>query len=111
MAREFMIDPTVPHRFVKHLNVSTITYSLHCSSFLGLPVRILNIDLVKPKKGTTMETIGNFSKMLQTPATLHRDEDGTIAWGFAVPRFPGSAVAMQGTGDHRYILIGSGFRV
>ena len=32
-------------------------YSLHCSSFFGLPFRILNIDLVKPKKGTTMETI------------------------------------------------------
>ena len=26
--------------------------------FLGLPVRILSIELVKPKKGTTMETIG-----------------------------------------------------
>ena len=36
-----------------------IAYSLHCSSFLGLPFRILNIDLVKPKKGTTMETIGS----------------------------------------------------
>ena len=35
-----------------------ITYSLHCSSFLGLPLRILNIDLVKPKKGSTMESIG-----------------------------------------------------
>ena len=35
-----------------------ITYSLHCSSFLRLPFRILNIDLVKQKKGTTMETIG-----------------------------------------------------
>ena len=34
------------------------TYSLHCSSFLGLPCRILNIELVKPEKGTTMETIG-----------------------------------------------------
>ena len=34
------------------------TYSLHCSSFLGLPLRILNIDLAKPKKGTTMETTG-----------------------------------------------------
>ena len=34
------------------------TYSLHCSSFLGLPYRILIIYLVKPKKGTTMETIG-----------------------------------------------------
>ena len=35
-----------------------IVYSLHCSSFLGLPFRILNTKLVKPKKGTTMETIG-----------------------------------------------------
>ena len=35
-----------------------LTYSLHCSSFLELPVRILNRKLVKPKKGTTMETIG-----------------------------------------------------
>ena len=35
------------------------TYSLHCSSFLGLPFWILNIELVKPpKKGTTMETLG-----------------------------------------------------
>ena len=34
------------------------TYSLLGSSFLGLPFGILNIDLVKPKKGTTMETIG-----------------------------------------------------
>ena len=34
------------------------TYSLHCSSFLGSPFRILIIYLVKPKKGTTMETIG-----------------------------------------------------
>ena len=34
------------------------TKSLHCSSFLGLPFRILNIELVKPKKGTTIETIG-----------------------------------------------------
>ena len=33
-------------------------YSLHCSLCLGLPFRILYIDLVKPKKGTTMETIG-----------------------------------------------------
>ena len=28
------------------------TYSLHCSSFLGLPFGILNIELVKPKKRT-----------------------------------------------------------
>ena len=36
------------------------TYSLHCSFFLGLPFRILNIDLLKPEKGTTMETIGSW---------------------------------------------------
>ena len=41
------------------IHVKSPTYSLHCSSFLGLPFRILNIDLVKPKKGATMETIGN----------------------------------------------------
>ena len=36
------------------------TYSLHCSSFWGLPFGILHIKLAKPqkKKGTTMETIG-----------------------------------------------------
>ena len=37
----------------------TSSYSLHCSSFLGLPFGILNINMVKPKKGTIMETIGN----------------------------------------------------
>ena len=39
------------------------TYSLHCNSFWGLPFRILNIELVKPKKGTTMETIGNIQQV------------------------------------------------
>ena len=34
------------------------TYSLHWSSFLGLPFRFLIIKWVKPKKGTTMETVG-----------------------------------------------------
>ena len=38
------------------------TYSLHCSSFLGLPYRILIMYLVKPKKGTAMETIGKILK-------------------------------------------------
>ena len=35
------------------------TCSLHCSSVLGLPVRILYVELVKPQNGTTMETIGS----------------------------------------------------
>ena len=36
------------------------TYSLHCSSFWGLPFGILSIELVKPQKGTTTETIGSY---------------------------------------------------
>ena len=43
------------------LGALALTYSLHCSSFLGLPSRILYIELVKPKKGTTMETTGSSS--------------------------------------------------
>ena len=46
-----------PRMKTHHPNPSP-TYSLHCSSFLGLPYRILIKYLVKPKKGTTMETIG-----------------------------------------------------
>ena len=42
-------------------------YSLHCTSLLGLPHGILNANLVKPKHGTTMETIC-FKKLYQ--ATL-----------------------------------------
>ena len=38
---------------------AVITYSLHCSSFLGLPLRTLHMKEATPKKGTTMETIGN----------------------------------------------------
>ena len=34
-------------------------------SFLGLPFGILNIELVKPKKGTTMDTIGTISSWLR----------------------------------------------
>ena len=41
------------------------TYSLHGSSSLGLPFEILKIDLVKPKKGSTMETRGKLSFGLQ----------------------------------------------
>ena len=40
------------------LVIQTTTYSLHCSSLFGLPYGILTIKMVKPKKGTTMETIG-----------------------------------------------------
>ena len=41
------------------------TYSLHCSSSLGLPFRILYTKLVKPKNGTRMETIGSTSACLR----------------------------------------------
>ena len=40
------------------------TYGLHCSSFSGLPYRILTIYLAKSKKGTTMETIGPIGMFL-----------------------------------------------
>ena len=63
-------------------------YSLHCSSFLGLPFDfgILNIDLVKPKKGTTMETIGRRAPLLSiapyTRAPPHNPLEGLYrAWG------------------------------
>ena len=35
-----------------------VTSSLHSSSFVGLLLRFLNITLVEPKKGTTMESVG-----------------------------------------------------
>ena len=38
--------------------LQNLYYILHRSSFRGLPSRILNMNLVKPKQGTTMETIG-----------------------------------------------------
>ena len=34
------------------------TCNLDCSSFFGLPFGILNMELVQPKNGTAMETIG-----------------------------------------------------
>ena len=47
------------------------TYSLHCSSFLGLPFRILNVKLVKPKKGTTREPTGRALEDLAEQAPNH----------------------------------------
>ena len=51
------------------------TCSLHCSSFWGLPFKILHIGLVKPKKGTTMETIGRF---LGVDDNHHQEPKGTV---------------------------------
>ena len=50
------------------------TYSLHCSSFFGLPLGILNIDFVKPKNGTTMETIGTIRVCPRAPLSIHRPD-------------------------------------
>ena len=53
-----LVDQKGAYRVLKWLKLSGLDIGLHCSSFLGLPYRILIIYLVKPKKGTTMETIG-----------------------------------------------------
>ena len=45
---------------------SESTYSLHCSPLLGVTFyRILSIELVKPKQGTTMETLGRVCQGLK----------------------------------------------
>ena len=51
-------DPERPKEGYADLPRRQGTYRLHCSSFLRLPYRILIIYLVKPKIGTSMETIG-----------------------------------------------------
>ena len=52
------------HLESKQADMLTNTYSLHCSSFLGLPFWILNTKLIKTKKGTTTETISNMLNRL-----------------------------------------------
>ena len=56
-----------PGMAMPRISAWSSTYSLHCSSFLGLPFRFLSIELVKPKEGTTMETVG---RVLMSRATL-----------------------------------------
>ena len=59
------------------------TYRLHCSSFFELPYSLLDTELVKPKQGAKMETIGK-------PRTLEPHEPSTQdafyarkpIWGF-----------------------------
>ena len=34
------------------------THSIHGSSMFGLPYRALNLKMVKPQKGSTMQTVG-----------------------------------------------------
>ena len=61
---DFAFKKTRPLASQRHMGGRSIqtlwslpVVSIVCS-FLGLPFRVPNIELVKPKKGTTMETIG-----------------------------------------------------
>ena len=56
------LGPTLSATGPSSIKLSYTANGLHCSSVLGLPFRILNIELVKPKKVTTMETIGAVAK-------------------------------------------------
>ena len=58
------------------------TCCLHCSSFLGLPFGILNIELVKPQKGTTMETGGRpkTPKAPELPSLTQVNEAEALRW-------------------------------
>ena len=73
-----LIEQTKGLRF--RLYYLPIVTSLHCTSFLRLPFRILNIGLVKPKKGTTMETTGTSKPIPEGPDVgLLRDVDHDAA--------------------------------
>ena len=68
------IDPTPESsKAHRHRLLGISTQRLHCSSFLGVPYRILIIYLVKPKKGTTMETIGNSTRFVVLPSAKRRE--------------------------------------
>ena len=59
--------------------------------FLGLPFRILNIKLAKPKQGTTMEAIGNSCPTQKPYFLLGRclvPGETNTAYRFAVPPAP-----------------------
>ena len=44
----------------------------------------------------------NYQKIPQTPATVHKDPEGTFGWGFAVGNFPGPLATMRGSGDSKF---------
>ena len=58
------------------------TYSLHCISFLGLLLKILNISFVKlkPKNRTTMETIGNPLTSLRRMLVASQSADTAVVY-------------------------------
>ena len=47
----------------------------------------------------------NHHKILQTPATVYKDPEGTIVWGLPVDNFPGPLTTMTGSGDSRFVSI------
>ena len=70
------------------MKLSNLTYSLHCSSFLGLAYyRILIIYLVKPKKGTTMVTIGMTQHLCEDPLVQGQARD-VLGFGSLNPKGP-----------------------
>ena len=42
-------------------------YTLHCSSSAGMPYKVPHVELVTPKKGTTMETVTHMCVPSSTP--------------------------------------------
>ena len=56
-----------------------IAYSLHCSSFFGLPFRILSIELVKPITPAKTPNSNKPIKMLREFRTTHQTRnDNTL---------------------------------
>ena len=47
----------------------------------------------------------NYAKVLQTPATIHKDSEGVIVWGFQADHFPAPLATMRGSGDSKFVWI------
>ena len=47
----------------------------------------------------------NYAKVLQTPATIHKDPEGVIVWGFQADHFPAPLATMRGSGDSKFVWI------
>ena len=60
--------------------------------FWGLPYRILHKKLVKPKKGTTMETIGKWCQTCCTVLCCLVSSSGTYGLGLGCLGFRGLGV-------------------
>ena len=64
-----------------------LTYSLHCSSCLGLSCKILTIETVTPKTGTPVETI-----LGEPSCNTQREKDVRKALVMDSPNSPKSPV-------------------